>query len=178
MWEVHLQWPWSWLMRSGHAGWLQQVRWWICRLFCNCLYTSTCHLGTLSSDLEQVVPCCCNLWPKEVFETMLWQCLMCTTWTHFFWFVYFAVRDPCANNQCYNGGTCIAESCTQFSCRCAGCYTGTNCSLMPLLYCSPKPLLPNESVWEQWILSASQWFLYWLHLPVFRMLDWLHLQYT
>ena len=40
----------------------------------------------------------------------------------------FAVLDPCDNTPCFNGGNCVATSCTTAMCECEGCWTGTGCT--------------------------------------------------
>ena len=44
--------------------------------------------------------------------------------------VQLSVPDPCENNPCGNGGTCMQEpgSCSGFSCVCTECFTGPSCA--------------------------------------------------
>ena len=44
-----------------------------------------------------------------------------------FSYVPVVVLDPCNPNPCQLGGTCIATSCTEFTCQCVGCNSGDTC---------------------------------------------------
>ena len=42
---------------------------------------------------------------------------------------FFPPANPCLTNPCLNGGVCVVESLTEYSCVCPECYSGETCDL-------------------------------------------------
>ena len=47
---------------------------------------------------------------------------------------WFTAADPCLNNPCGNGGTCVAND-VSFSCTCAGSWSGERCESCDIADC-------------------------------------------
>ncbi|MEQ2230591.1 hypothetical protein ILYODFUR_030989 [Ilyodon furcidens] len=61
--------------------------------------------------------------------------------------VPFNACDPCAENVCNNGGTCVTGTGTPFICICPDGFSGETCNETETGPCSPNPC-KNDGVCE------------------------------
>ncbi|ELT98502.1 hypothetical protein CAPTEDRAFT_178659, partial [Capitella teleta] len=54
------------------------------------------------------------------------------------------VKDPCESNPCKNGGLCVAQGSTSFTCDCSAGFEGSTCE-SEISPCNPNPCLNGGS---------------------------------